>query len=270
MQDDKLNQGPESAATQEAPAVTPTELDGLSEFTFQGENLTPDQLHRLMTEHKSYSERIGSFEKQKEYFENLDADIEHVLKDPGLTDKFKQTYPKMLNGINVHAYLDRLLSGNRTTQAPEQTAQTTSLPKEFLNEFGELKRGLQFLTQDALKAKEEAAGAKLDAILPKLYDKFPLAENDVVLLRAEKFLESGGKLTDQTWERFVRESHQAEQKKFDQYQSAQLKTQLEKGRRAQDTGPGGATPGQAPAKKPKTFDEAREAMIKHYQDQRSG
>lgn len=268
MKDEVLNQGTESAAA-EAPAVTPTELDGLSEFTFQGEKLTPDQLHRMMNEHKSYSERASSYEQNKQYVDNLDADIENVLNDPRLADRFKQTYPKMVNGINVHQYLDRILSSHRPSEAPQPTAQTATLPKEFLNEFGELKRGLQFLTQDALNAKTEAAGAKLDAILPKLYEKYHLAVNDVVLMRAERFLEGGGKLTDQTWERFARESHAQEQKKFDQYQSAQLKTQLEKGRRSADTGPGGATPGQAPVK-PRSFEEAHEAMLKHVQSQRNG
>lgn len=267
MQDDKLNQGTESAAA-EAPAVTPTELDGLSEFTFQGEKLTPDQLHRMKSEHKHYAEQLSSYEQNKQYVDNLDADIENVLSDPRLADRFKQTYPKMVNGINVHSYLDRLLSNQRPGET-QQTAQSATLPKEFLNEFGELKRGLQFLTQDALQAKTEAAGAKIDAILPKLMDKFPLADQDTILMRAEKFLEAKGSLNEQTWERFARESHQAKQKQFDQYQAAQLKTQLEKGRRSADTGPGGATPGQAPVK-PRNFEEAQAAMIKHVQAQRNG
>ncbi len=245
-----------------APETTPvTDLDGLSEFTFQGEKYNPERLHQVFGEHKTWSEKIKDYEKESEYSNNLQIDLDNVLNDPRLADKFKATYPK-----KYHAILDRYLSTNGQAPAPATTAQPT-LPKEFLNEFGQVKDRLKFFEQRAYEAEVASANAKLDSVLPPLFKKFEMANEDQVYARAEGILQSGQKLTEKTWERLVRESHEAMQKKADQVYGAKLKSQLEKGQRGADVGAGGATPGQAPVKI-RTFDEAREAAIAALTSQR--
>lgn len=241
---------PESA--NEAPAVT--ELDGLSEFTFQGNKYKPDDFYKILNEHKTYSEQVKSFSDEKKFYDNLDSDLEHVLNDPSLAQKFKTIYPP-----KFHSYVDKLLKNQGQAPAQANTAQP-SLPKEFLNEFGQIKQRLSFFEKRAFDAEVQSANAKLEAMMPPLLSKFPLANEDQVYTRAEALLQSGQKLTDKTWERLVRESHEAQQKRSDQYYSAKAKLQIEKGQRAADTGPGGGTPGQAP-KKLRTFAEAQEAML---------
>lgn len=246
-----------------APETPVTDIDGLSEFTFQGEKYTPERLHKMFNEHQTYATQVKEFGDHKKYYDNLDVDLESVLKDPNLADKFRQTYPKSFHGL-----LDKLLGTRRQDQAPSQTAQP-SLPKELLTEFEQMKGRLNYHEQRAYQAEVQAANAKIDAILPPLFKKYEMANEDQVFTRAEGILAGGQKLTEKTWERIVRESHEVAAKKADQYHGAKLKTQLEKGQRGQDVGPGGATPGQAP-QKPRTFAEAQEAMIASMQSQKSG
>lgn len=257
------NTAPE-AVSAPAPETTPiTEIDGLSEFSFQGEKLNPDRLHQVFNEHKTYAEKLKSYEEERKFVDNFYTDLETVLERPELASKFKAIYPK-----KYHAALDRFLSSNGQSPAQTQTAQP-SLPKEFMDEFGQMKQRLSLHEERAYKAEVEAANAKLDAMLPPLFKKFPMAIEDQVYARAEGILQSGQKLTDKTWERLVRESHDAAQKKADQFYGAKLKTQLEKGEQGKDAGAGGGVPGQAPVK-PRSFAEAQEAMIASMQRQKSG
>jgi hypothetical protein len=251
--------------TTPAPEATPsiTELDGLSEFTFQGQKFTPDQLHKIFGEHKTFSEQSSEYKKEKEYSDNLQIDLDNVLADPKLADKFKATYPK-----KYHAVLDRFLSTGGQSPAQSNPAQPT-LPKEFQNEFQNVKERLQMFEQRAFQAEVESANAKIEAIVPKLLEKYPMADDSTVYTRAEQVLQAGQKLTDKTWERLVRENHEQNQKRADRVYGAKMKSQIEKGQRGQDTGPGGATPGQAP-KRPRTFDEAREAALESLKSQRNG
>ncbi len=242
----------DSAAAPEAPQST--DLDGLSEFTFQGEKYNPERLGQIFGEWKTHGEKLKEYEKEIQFANNLQTDLDNVLGDPRLAEKFKSIYPQ-----KYHAILDRYMRANAQPQAQSQPAQP-SLPKEFLGEFDQVKNRLQFFEERAYQAEVATANAKLDAVLPPLFKKFEMANEDQVYARAEAFLQGGQKLTDKTWERLVRESHEAMQKKADQVYGAKLKSQLEKGQRGADVGPGGATPGQAPVK-PRTFAEAQEAML---------
>lgn len=266
MLDEKVSQeqtspaaGAESAPAPEAPQVL--DLDGVSEFTFQGEKFNPDRFHKIFSEHKTYSEKVKEYEKNSVYEQNLDVDLDNVLQDPRLADKFKATYPQ-----RYHAILDKLLSG-RQGQAQDKPAPGSPLPKEFLTEFEQMKERMKFHESRAYEAEVASASAKLEAMLPPLFKKFELANEDQVYSRAESLIQQGQKLTEKTWERLVRESHETMQKKADQVYSAKLKTQMEKGQRGADVGPGGATPGSAP-RKIRTFDDAREAAIASLQSQR--
>ncbi len=242
-------------APEAASAPSMTELDGLSEFTFQGEKYTPDQLHKMFTEHKTFGEQAKNYSQYKKFDDNLETDLDSILQDPRLAERFKQVYPQKYHGI-----VDRLLRDQRQATNPP-TAQP-ALPKEFMNEFGQVKERLKFFEERAHQAEVTAASAKLDSILPPIFKKYSMAIEDQVYSRAENLLSQGQKLTDATWERLARESHDAAQKRADLFYGDKLKTQLDKGRSGRDVGPGGSTPGQAP-NKPKSFAEATEEMMRH-------
>jgi hypothetical protein len=241
---------PEVQADQGAPQIT--SLDSLSEFEFQGERLTPERLQEVFQGYKALSERQKQSQSEERYWSNLDADIENVMANPTLADKFKQVYPE-----KFHRILERMMG-----QTQGQQQQSQGLPKEYLSKLSKVDQLEQTLHQMAV----ESANAKLDALLPKLYEKYPMANEDQVLARAEAMLSQGMKLNDQAWERIAKESHEAVSKKADAFYKKQLQTQLDKGQLGKDAGPGGSVPGKAPQKL-RTFDDAYKAAMEHAKSQ---
>ncbi len=235
----------------EAPSIT--NLDSLSEFEFQGNKYTPERLQEVFQGYQTLSQKEKSYQAEDRFWQNLDTDLQSVMQDPNLAAKFKQIYPQ-----KFHTILDRMLGRDS-----HSASQPQGIPKEFLNELGQLKNGYQTMQQRLEQIEVEKANAQLDAILPKLADKYPLSVEDAVLARAEAFISQGGKMTDAVWDRFAKESHDGVKKKADSHYQKELQTQLEKGRQSSDTGPGGAPPGKAPPRGPRTFEDAQKAYMAH-------
>lgn len=244
---------PEVNTEAQAPSVT--DIDGLSEFQFQGEKYTPERLNEIVNGFKKYSETARTREEREEFDKHFEVDRARLLKDPMLADQFRQKYPK-----EYHWILDFLPREQRQEQAPP--AAQNALPPEFLKEIEDLKAWKQTQEQRTFQAEVKNAQSQIDKVTDPLFKKFPMADQDAVFAKADALLTSGTRLTDKTWERLIRENHESAQKRWDQFQGAQIKQQVEKGKRAADVGPGGSTPGQAPVK-PRTFDEAQEALMKH-------
>lgn len=262
----EVNQSPaegleqtQAAEQTESQAPQVTEIDGLSAFKFQGEDYTPDRLLEIVKGYKDSSAKLDSFAQEQKFYENLEADIENVLKDPAnLAQKFKEIYPKKFHGI-----LDRIL-GNGQAPAQKATAQNALPPEiaERLKKLDELEAWKQSQEQRTYQAEVKNAEAQIDKITQPLFKQFPMADEEAVFAKAEALVSRGAQLNEKTWERLIRESHEKSTKRWDQHQGAILKKQTEIGRRGADVGPGGAAPGQAP-QRPRTLDEAREAMLKH-------
>ena len=209
----------------------------------------------MFSGYRSLNQEKQSYQEKQRYWDNLSTDLGNVKSNPSLAAKFRQVYPK-----EFHSYLDMVAGASEEQQTP-------GIPKEFLNEFGQLKHGFNSMREQLEQLAVDKANAQLDAILPKVFEKFPLAVEDAVLARAEAFINSGGKMTDQVWERLAKESHEVVKRKTDSHYKKELQTQLEKGNKSADIGPGGAPPGKAPARSPRTFEEARTAYMAHLKSQ---
>lgn len=244
-------------APTEAQAEAPkaVELDGLSEFSFSGEKYTPDRFQEILSQYKTYETQVKEFSEKKRFDENLETDLDNVLQNPHLAQRFKEIYPKSYHGI-----LDRLLKTGQATAQGQSNAQpqAAQLPKEFLQTAEDVK----FLKEHIFQTQVKAANAELDTILNPLFEKYKLANEEQVYAKAEAMLAKDQKMTPAVWERIVRESHEGISKKADAFYGEKLKSQLEKGKQGKDVGAGGVTPGHAP-KKARNFDEAYDEMLKH-------
>lgn len=247
-------QGQVDASQEQSAQPQLTSLDSLSEFEFQGQKFTPERLQEMLNGYQSLSKERETYQRYKDYALNVDTDIENVLEGRASAEKFKSVYPR-----EFHEKLERALQHKQGNQA-------NGIPKEFLNEFGQLKSGYEQMREQLHQMAMESANAKIEAILPKLLDKYPLATEDMILAKAEAFLSSGGRMTDQAWERLAKESHEMIDKRAASYYKKSLQAQTEKGLQAKDAGPGGATPGKAPPKM-KSFADAEKAMIAELKSQ---
>jgi hypothetical protein len=262
------NNGQPQAEPQGSPAPEGAEqtasqildLDGVSQFKFQGRELTPDQLGEIFQGYQKYGETSKYVNEDQTFWANVNVDIDKVLKNPARAEEFKRTYPE-----RFHALLDRAMKSTPATSETSQVNQTqNALPKDVLDRLSKV----DLMEQRLHQADVQAASAQIDAILPKLLEKYELADEDKVLSKVEAHLNRGLKLSPAVWERFAREDHERVQKRADKVYEAKLKNQINKGREGQDIGAGGATPGQAP-NKPKTFEEAQKAMIASMRSQRA-
>lgn len=229
------------------------DLDSVSNFKFQGETYTPNQLAEIRQGYQKYGEASKYIEEDQRYWANVDHDIEKVLRNPARADEFRNVYPE-----RFHKILDKYLgSSQRGSQTPDETNQ---VPREIGEKLTAYEQRLKQMEERSYQADVAAASAKIDAILPTILKKYELADQDKVLFEAEKFLNKGGKLTDAVWERLAREDHERTTSRADKFYGAKLKAQQTQGQKGRDIGAGGSTPGTAPVKHT-TISQATEAMI---------
>ncbi len=240
-----------------APAPQPTDIDGISEFKFQGQSYTPEGLAKLLNEHRTNSQKLEESAKYRDYAENLEVDLEKVVNDPRLAAEFKKIYPKQ-----YHAVVDRFI-GQRPP-ASQETAQST-LPKEVQDRIDRLEQKLGEYDQQTHRAQVATSEAYLQKTVDPLFTKYPYADTEAarnaVFIKADQMIQQGYKMNEAAWDRLVKDTHLAIKKQADTLRQRELKEQLEKGKGAQDTGAGGSAPGQAPAKA-RTFAEATQEALR--------
>lgn len=228
------------------------DLDSVSNFKFQGETYTPDQLAEIRQGYQKYGEASKYIEEDQRYWANVEHDIDKVLKNPARADEFRQVYPE-----RFHKILDKYLGSSQRSATVQ--GETNQLPREIGEKLSAYEQRLKAFEEKAFQADVAAASAKIDAILPNLMKKYELADQDKVLFEAEKFLNKGGKLTDAVWERLAREDHERTSSRADKFYQAKLKNQINQGQKGKDIATGGSSPGNAPPKY--TMAQAQEAMI---------
>lgn len=197
----------------EADAPSAADLDAFSEFTFQGEKFTPESLADIVKGFREMNDLDSTYNKEVKYYHNLDTDLKAVRENPQLADKFKSVYPQ-----KFHAYLDYVLKKD----AKEVPAQTHNLPKEWEQKLSTIEQKIKEYEQGTYQSQVEAAQAQLDQTLEKLKTKYPNADDDVVLAKAEVLASQGHKITQGTWERLVKQSHESFAKRAAQYQKTLL------------------------------------------------
>lgn len=235
------------------------DLDSAEKFRYQGKEWTPKELERAILRQQDYtkktqnlSEREKQWSEKTKYSDNLQIDIEAVLDNPHLVDVFKQTYPKQYHKI-VDMYLERGQSAANQGQAGTPKAE---LPKEFLQEFNQIKSTLSEYQKEKQEAVVKSHEAQIDNTLNGLVSKLNVPKeiqkvfNQLVINEATIVYNNGQgtKLTPQVWEQIGKAVNQELSAGFKTIQSQQIQEQKQASAKGKDTGGGGGTPGQAPQK----------------------
>lgn len=247
--------------TSEQPSVY--DLDSAEKVKWQGREWTKDELSKSFMMQSDYTQKTQRLNEERKYAENFAYDLMSVLKNPSLAARFKQIYPQ-----TFHAHVDAGLSlykqlraqGMSHSQAAEQTqdqAQGQSkagLPDEFLQRFERLESQIE---QTNL-AKIEA---QLDATFSKLEQKYPFADEEMVIARASALIDQGQKMSDDVWDKLWKSSHETLKGKADKHYSEQVNKQKQANQKGRDVGSGGGIPASAP-KQPKSIKEATDMFLK--------
>lgn len=240
--------------TQELPesqsqdTSTPTaqeifDLETVEKFKFGGKEWTQKELTSSVMMNADYTRKTQELSKERKYYDNLDADLKTLQGNPALIDQFKQIYPE-----KFHRYLDFIQVANRENKSRQQAG----MDPQFMSRLEQVES--RFREQEI-----NAIEAQLDAKFTVLSKKYPFADEEAVIARAERLLESKPKgekaLSDSELEQLWKQVDSRGQELAKKHWGQRAQQQKEMNARGKDVAAGGGTPGQAP-RRPRTIREA--------------
>lgn len=259
---------PDSGDSSQVLDLTQTE-----KFMWEGKEMTPQELRSSMLRQQDYTKKTQqaaeerrqyleerrrfeeerqSYQSQREqsekYESNLEADIQHVLGDPSKEAKFKEIYPE-----KYHQALEKALVqafGDRNSPDGE----VKSLKQQLKTIQDRFQMQDQERAKTAFESDVKQNAEILDSAISRLSTKYPSADEESVLARAEYIASSFKK--DQSFannfsqlmEKLYKENHDFHEKRYQQIYTQKVNQQKQANTKAKDVGRGGATPGAAPQK----------------------
>ncbi len=235
------------------------ELEKLERFKFDGQEWTPKDLKNSILRHNDYTRKTQELaesrkavETEQLYRDNFETDFEKVLHNPELMQVFKQYYPAHWVKVAEKA-LERVQSYGTPKQTPNQTQQGSSVDPGLM-------RKIEYIEKTFQQREVEALEKSLDSEFTKLGQKYPKANQELVLARAQ--LLSDQKidiLKDGQLEKVFKDLHDMDDSREKQWRENLLREQKTANAKGRDIGKGGGTPGKAPEKM--SMKEARARMM---------
>lgn len=223
------------------------DLESVQKFRFGGKEWTPKEFQGAYMMQADYTRKTQQLAEERKYFDNLNADLAAVKANPSLESKFREVYP-----AKYHAYLDYV------AQKQAQAGQNSQSP--YGNIDPAFQRRFESLEADMNTRKVEAINAELDARFKTLSEKYPLADEEAAIARAQALHSKGIQLNDKVWDQIWKAVSDKNEAVFKKYGAAQVNKQKQANQQGKDAAPGGGIPGQAP-KRPKTIKEASQFAL---------
>jgi len=252
-------------AAENKEEVSLVDLDTLDKFRWQGKDWTRDELnksHMLQSEFTKRNQALikerETINREKEFRANLRADVEKVRTNPQLAAEFLKVYPR-----EYHFLMDDFLRNN---QQQSQAVQAPKIDPSFERRMSQIEDTFKQQDEALKESQVEAAGAQIDSVFTKMSAKYPLADEEVVIARAQALLDKGAKLTDDkgninenAWDKIWASVNDTVTKRFEGHYKKQIGNQTKANVKGRDVASGGGIPGQAPKKM--TMREATEHAI---------
>ena len=242
------------------------DLTKSEKFMWDGKEMTPDELRKSMLRQQDYTKKTQIHAEERRKFEserqqwleqqemtqkfdqNFEIDIQHVLRDPSMEARYREIYPP-----KYHQALEQALV--KAFGDPNSPKRNESLLEQRLRSVE-----TKFQAQDrerqsqAFETEVSKNAEILDSNIQRLSQKYPHADEDSVLARAEHMANSlkrdasFNKNFSELMEKLYKENHEFHEKRYQTIYKEKVEKQKQANTRAKDVGRGGATPGTAPAK----------------------
>lgn len=251
------------------------DLDKVDKWRAQGKEWTREEWNKSYVPTSQYTKKSQeaaesrkSYEQTNKYVSNLAADLEAVKNDRNLVAEFLKVYPR-----EFHSLLDRYLGATQQQQADmrQEVAPRTDLKLE--KRLHELEERLSSQDTSMREAKVSAIDAQLDSLTTTMRDKYPLADEEIVIARAQVLHEKGAKLVNEdgrlnmeTWDKIWKSVNDKSQELYKGHYSKQVSDQKQTSLKGKDVASGGGIPGQGPKKR--SLKEATADAIAHFEGQR--
>lgn len=217
------------------------DLDKVERFRFAGREWTPKDFQGAHMMQADYTRKTQALAEERKYYDNLQADLAAVKQNPSLAEKFRAIYPE-----KYHNFLE--YAGLSQAQKQQAQAQQSNIDPAFLDRFNRL--------ESTLKEREvQAIEAELDSKFKTLSVKYPLADEEAVLARAQALVDKGQSLNDKAWDSLWKSVNERNQKIAEKFYADKVNKQKLAHSKNKDVASGGGIPGQAP-KMPKNLREA--------------
>jgi hypothetical protein len=245
----------QTQGTPESTEQSLVDLDSTERFKFQGREWTPQELQKAYMMQADYTRKTQAISEERKYWDNLEADLAKIKSEPQLMSQFMQIYPRQF-----HKFLDYVSTQQATSQS------TMSQPNQGPRSIAELDpqfyRDYQTMKLELTEKNVQAIEAELDAKFSTLSKKYPFADEQAILAKAQVLIDQ--KQTP-NWEKLWKENNERLEKVAKEYYSKQVNAQKQANRRGKDIPPGGGVPGQAPVK-PKTIKEASKFALEELEN----
>lgn len=212
------------------------ELDKIEKFKFEGKEYTQKELKAAYMRQEDYTRKTQELAQERKYIDNLQADLSSIRANPALVDKFKEIYPE-----KFHGYVDMILA--KDEQAKEAGKQPTDT-NQVVNP--EIEARINRIEQSFFAKEVEAIEATLSSYDSKFSAKYPMANVNDVYAKASLLNQKGEKLSEESWDKLWKSSHDSDKARFETFYKNQIKEQKQAASKAKDTQTGGGIPGQAP------------------------
>ena len=239
----------QSVAKTAAPSIP--DLDSMEKFRYGGREMTAKELRAEMMMQSDYTRKTQAIAEERKYYDNLNADLAAVKANPAMIDKFKSIYPE-----KFHAYLGYVTPSQQARETQQQ--QYAQIDPQVMQRF-------QRMEADMNERQVAAINAELDVKFKQLSEKFPYADEEAAIARAQALQDRGTQLTDKVWEGIWKSVHEKNDAKFKQLQSAQINKQKAANAKGKEASSGGGIPGTAPVK-PKNIKEASKYALEAMSD----
>lgn len=230
------------------------EIDNLEKIRFMGRDWSPKDLKESIMRRDDYTKKtqeISETKKMSQYWDNLHSDLEKVAENPSLADEFLRIYPE-----KFHGYLQLL--NIKAQRSPSHKGSDRETPDEVTRRLERL--------ENTLREKEVSAiEASIDSTFQKMSQKYPDADEDSVLARAQALMEANPQLqmSDKVWDKLWKESHDRFNSRVNERNKSKLNTQRSVNSRSRESASGGGIASQAPRRE--TMAEATERAVKELQ-----
>ena len=237
-----------SSAPQGDQLPSIAELERMDRFKFDGQEWTAKDLKNAYLRQQDYTrktqelaEQRRSFEQERKFYENLNADLRMVKQNPALASEFVKIYPQ-----KFHSALREILNeGQGQSQSQQQSSRGPDV--DTMSRLANLEK---FYHEQEV-AKNET---QINATLERLQSKYPDAIPEMVIGRVfeayNQMLQRDPqtKLTQQMWEDTFKSVDSYMKDLVNTRYRSKQQEQLKANRRSGDVSAGGGTVGRAPQK----------------------
>lgn len=232
-------------ASTEQPGESVLDLDSVQKFRFEGREWSPKDFRQAHMMHADYTRKTQQLAEERKYYDNLQDDLERVKANPQLAEKFRSIYPE-----KFHKFLGYVSPAQAASAAQGQNQGSTQgqAPTDPA-----LMSRIEAIEKQYRDQQAAAIDAELEAKFGTLSKKYPLADEESVIARAEALLsrakETGDKdfkLTDATWDRLWKADQERHEGRYKSHYSKQIQKQSAFNQKGKDAASGGGVPGQAP------------------------